>query len=513
MKNALKKVFLKDPSNYFFWLLLAFLIKALVPFLLLFFGHRTDPHLLGYGFIGDTPSYIDPIENLLAHGNYAPDRRMPGFGIIYLFFRLFGSYNFSYNTIIIIQLIISAVSVYVLALLARLILKSNAAFWLAFYFYLISSYSNYYDICLMTEPLCTAFLIFSTWFFALYFEKDKTKYLFFSGLFLTWAVFLRPVFALIVIAYGLILLWYIIKNKKNFIKPILAFGIVFIVADGTWIYRNYRVHNAFVPLAHGFYFPYIGDSYMSHEQEFVQSWGGAVDLPDPNSGLSWFGGILFPGEKEITKYDSLPGDIYTSKFNKDSLYILRDEVKEFMAMQSPAVDSFYRSVNKDWNKAFEILYHPLKPVSPAAAALQNKIDEKFDRYKQSIKSEHPFIYYVRGRLLLLKKFLFENNGEFFKRGQIPGLGKFMIFFNHALYLFILFAGIIGIFLLAWKGIRTNFLYLLLCTIPGYLIFIHPLILKLGDNRYLIPVWPFVIACAAYIVMSICKLFAKGSKNN
>lgn len=468
----------------------------------LLLGHRADPHLLSFGFIGDTPSYTDPIENLIANGHYIPDHRMPGYGAIYYLLRLLFSYNTTYNTIVIAQLIISSLSVYCLALLCRLVAKSDVIFYLAFYFFLISTYSNYYDICLMTEPLCSAFLIFGTWYFTLYFQKLKLKYLFYSGFFLAWAVFLRPVFVVILFIYGLLLLYYVIKNKKNFVKPIFMFSIVFILADGAWILRNYKVNHSFIPLSNGIYYPYIGDSYMRHTLEFVQCWGGAVDLPDPNSDLSWFGGILFPGEPEIKQYDSLPGDIYTSRFNKDSLYLLRAKVHAFMAMQKPAVDSFYHSVNKDWNKAFVILYEPLKPVSPAAARLQNDIDTRFDRYKASIKSEKPYLYYVKSKVILLRKFLFENNEQFFKRGQIPGLGKFMVSFYHFFYLFILFFGIAGMFLLAWKGIRSNISLLLLCIIPAYDIMVHPLVVRLADNRYLLPVWAFVIACAAYTVMVI-----------
>ena len=502
LKAKITKFFFRNPSKYVFWISLAFLLKGLIPFLQLLLGHRADPHLLSFGFIGDTPSYTDPVENLLANGHYSPDHRMPGYGAIYYVLRLLFSYNTTYNTIVIAQLIISSISVYCLALLCRLIAKSDVIFYAAFYFFLISTYSNYYDICLMTEPLCSAFLIFGTWYFALYFENFKLKNLFYSGFFLAWAVFLRPVFVAVLFAYGLILLYYALKNKKKFVKPILLFSISFIIADGAWIVRNYKVDRAFVPLSNGIYYPYIGDSYMRHMQEFVQSWGGAVDLPDPNSDLSWFGGILFPGEPEITHYDSLPDDIYTSKFNKDSLYLLRDKVHAFIAMQKPTVDSFYKAVNKDWFKAFAILYYPVKPVSPAAAALQNNIDAMFDRYKVSIQKEKPYLYYVKSRAILFRKFLFENNGQFFKRGQIPGLGKFMVSFYHFFYLFILFFGIAGMFLLAWKGLRSNILLLLLCIIPAYDMIVHPIIVHLADNRYLLPVWPFVIACAAYTMMVI-----------
>ena len=246
------------------------------------------------------------------------------------------------------------------------------------------------------------------------------------------------------------------------------------------------------------------------------AWGGAVDIPDPNSDISWFGGLLFPNEPDVKnyKYDSLPDYIYTSKFNKDSLYMLRSKVKAFVALQKPALDSFYKSTDSNWFKAFAIFYSPLKPVSPAAAALQTDIDNKFDRYTASIKNENPFLYYVKARLVLLRKFFFDNNEVFFKRGQIPGIGKLMVLFFHCYYLFLLFFGLVGIVLLGGKGIRNNFMALLFCVIPAYCIVIHPLVLRLADNRYLIPVWPFFIACAAYSISMIYNwLKPKADLNN
>ena len=315
--------------------------------------------------------------------------------------------------------------------------------------------------------------------------------------FCKYPVFIRTIFLL-----------YAIKNKMHFLKPLFIYSLAFILVDGAWIIRNYKVHRQFVPLTQYVHYPYVGDSYMEHDLEFVQSWGGAADLPDPHSAITWFGGILFPGRTEIKEYDSIPDYIYTSKFNKDSLYKLRSKVKAFIALQKPSVDSFYKSTDSNWFKAFSILYHPLKPVSPAAAALQNNIDEQFDRYKNSIKEEKPFLYNVTSRVSLLKKFLFENNAQYFKRGQIPGLGKFMVIFYYYSYLFLLFFGIIGIVLLCWKGVNSNILLLLLCTIPGYDIIIHPLVVKLADNRYLLPVWPFIIVCATYTLITLYNRFVK-----
>ena len=198
----------------------------------------------------------------------------PGYGVIYLFFRQFFSYTGSYNCIVILQLIVASLSVYCMAMLTMLLLKSDLAFHLCFYIFLISTYSNYYDICLMTESLSSSFLVFGAWFFSRYFFSKKVKHLFFSGFFLTWLVFLRPAFAPVIIIFGFILFLCAIKNKELIFKPIAFLVLPFLVFEGAWVSRNYSVHNKFIPLFNGIYYPYIDTSYMKPMFIFVQSWGG-----------------------------------------------------------------------------------------------------------------------------------------------------------------------------------------------------------------------------------------------
>lgn len=281
----------------------------------------------------------------MATGHYMPDHRMPGYGIIFLLFRLLFSYNTTYNCIIIIQLFLSASSVYLMALIARFLLKSRRAFYLTFYLYLICTYSNYFDVCLGTECMCTTFLLFATWLLILYTSFRKNSYLFFSGLFLTWTIFLRPAFAPALLIFGLILLIFFIKNKIKWLKPALIFMSTFILIDGAWTVRNQAVHHRIIPLTvDGVYYPYIDSSYMRPMFEFVETWGGASDIPDPNSAMSWFGGVLFPGEPVPAHYDSVPDYIYNSTFNKDSLVKLRLMVHTFIAIQKPAADSLLKNI-------------------------------------------------------------------------------------------------------------------------------------------------------------------------
>ena len=508
LKNRITRFFLRSPSKYIFWISLAMFFKALIPFLQLFLGHRADSHLLSFGFIGDGPSYTDPIEHLVATGHYSPDFRMPGYGAIYYLFRCMMSYNAAYNCMIILQLILASLSVYFTALLARLVLKSKRAFFVCFYLFLISTYSNYYDICIMSECACSAFLVFATWFFALYLHKHKLKYMLFSGIFLAWVVFLRPVFLPVFGLFGFIYLIYAFKNKIGFIKPLLILAIPFVIADGAWITRNYSVHKKIMPLTNSILYPYIDSSYMKNELQFVQSWGGAKEITDRTTAMSWFGGLLFPGEPELKNYHSVPDYVYTSAFNRDSLLRLKSKVHQLMAIQLPSLDSMFAKNNKDWNKVFPIFYYGLRPVSPQAAALQTDIENTFDKYTTSVKKEHKFLYYVKVPIILTKGFIYGDYMKvYFKRGNIGKLGPWIERFFNLFYLAMVFLGLAGAVLLLFKGFKSkSHQEWLLALIPIYTILIHTCIIRMcAENRLFMPAWPFVLACAAYTIVAAKNL--------
>ena len=180
-KNILKKTFLKNPNSPAFWLLLGLLFKGTL-FIATILNHPyTDIKGVWGAAWGDDTSYILPIENLLNHSMYSPDFRMPGYGAVYLLFRLIFPQAGACNALLIVQLILASVNVYYLALTAKNIFEKDSIFYLTFYLFLISSFSNFFDAYIASESLCTSFLIFSAYFFTRYFREEKSKYLFYAG--------------------------------------------------------------------------------------------------------------------------------------------------------------------------------------------------------------------------------------------------------------------------------------------------------------------------------------------
>jgi hypothetical protein len=432
--------------------------------------------------MGDTPSYLNPIESLLKTGSYLPDFRMPGYSGVYLLFRLIGDKAMACNLIIISQLLLAIMAAYSLALMAKMLFKSNRAFYICFYLFLISTYSNFYDAYLLTESFCASALVFAAYYLVLWFQSAKPKYLLFSGIFITWAIFLRPVFMPILLLMAFILIVQLIKNKRSWAKPLITLLLPFLLADGTWVTRNYINHKQFIPLTSSALYPEAANSYVQPLFEFVQSWGASTNYSDAKSALSWFDFYL-PGMVKPDHFDTIPNYIYTTRFNRDSLVYLKQLVH---ILQNKTLDS---------NKA---------------KAVQTELVEKLHIYTRSIAREKPFLYYIRTPLKLTKTFLYgPETKEYLKRGKVfHSLGTIIIAFNTLFYLAVLVLGLIGALLLIFRAYRESYLYLLFALLPIYVIVVHPMILRYAVNRFLMPSWPFLLVCATFTLLATYNRLSK-----
>ncbi|HTB31898.1 MAG TPA: hypothetical protein VK808_07725, partial [Bacteroidia bacterium] len=435
---------------------------------------------------GDTFSYLTPIDNLLAKGNYLPDFRMPGYGTAYLIFKLFFSTATACNILIVLQYLLASASVYFLALTTKNIFNSTRIFYFSFYIFLICNFPNFFDGYILTESLCTSFLIFSVYFFTNYFTSKKIVHLFLSSVFISWAIFIRPGFSLLLPVFALGLVF----QKRSGIKSNLKYGLIFlvpfIIVDSAWTIRNYHHYKKIVPLTAISNYPDVASTYLGPLFYFVQGWGGAYSLRDKEPDISWFE-YTYPGRIKPTHYDSLPDYIYTSKYNKDSLLHLK---KLIIALQNPMIDR------------------------TTAAAYQRELMFKFNKYREALQEEKPFLYYVRTPLKLTAIFLYgAYTKKYLDRGQT--LGRFNILlraFANTLYLTTLILGIIGMLFLLFKGYRHNILFILIALIPLYTIVLHAIVLRIPDTRFFMPTWPFLIICEAYALSVLSdKLYGNSQK--
>ena len=464
-----------DTKKWKYWLFIALLFKGILFVFQLSLNRTSFIHGFWGATGGDTNSYLSPIDNLLNSGSYSPDYRMPGYGFIYLILILFFSKVVTCNLIIILQLILSAISTYLLALTAGQLLNKKGAFYLVFYLYAISCFSNSFDIFLYTESFATSFMIFSVFYFVRYFNSHDKKQLLFSGIFLTWVIFLRPVFCLLPVLFLLIL---IIENKRKKIKvgfAMLLFIAPFLLCDGAWITRNYRQHRKILPLSTTVYYPELETSYYLPLKNFIGAWGGEY---------FWYSSSFILHERK----DSIPKYIYTSRFNRDSVSMVNRLVYEITK------DSTLPEATKEQ-------YDSIVKV-------------KCNQFTQSIKKEKPIIYFVKAPLVLLNGFLIHSGNSYMLFNKsVDKLNTFQFIINGFYYLFylvVIIMGFVGMFLM-YKYLIRGALLSLIIMIPLYDIFIHVIVFRECDSRYFIPVYSLMLICAVCAILRLFDRYFSGSE--
>jgi hypothetical protein len=482
----LKNFLIKDPYNWQFWLIVAFFVK-LVVFLIEIHVNNFHSTISGYWGDegGDTSSYLVPIDNLIHNGVYNPDFRMPGYGIFYLPLALIFPKAVACNMLIMLQMVLCAVSTYLLPLIALELFKKRVFFYVTFFLYLTCIFSFMYEMRLLTESLTTSLLIISVFCFVTYFKNYNAQGLVISGICLTGVVFLRPVFAVLWAFFLILLISNLIKMKRQVYLPVLIFTFFFMVCDGTWILRNYLHYKTISPLTRTLMYPSLEQGYEGSVMKFVCSFGGDFRRWDPRTETHWLDSnnlITFDMEDTVFVLDKdtvfngkkipmargipFPKDIYTSKFNLDSLMLLRKLIVQYNSQ----IDT---------------------TEMERSAQLKN-IKYKLHLYTQSIMDEKPMLYQVIARLRLLRRFLSEASYDF------P-----YVRFTYRIYRAINFAiiglGIVGIILMGIYIFKLSKLPII-PIIPLWVIFIHPLVLRFDEGRYFVPAFPFMLICAIYAVV-------------
>ena len=467
-------------GKWYYWVILAVLFKSVMFSLLTYeLGTTTDSYIgISDGNeIGDARSYLQPVENLIQTGNYDPDYRMPGYAAIYYLFRMIFSIPGAQNALVVLQSLLSALSVYALARSAYLLFKSTRIFYLVFFAFLISTYTQILDLYLITESLSVSASIFAVYYFIRGSKENKNSFLFISGIWITWLIFLRPVYVPYLLLFiGILFVKGVIIRipRQTIFKGILILLTPFIIVDGIWIIRNYSKYSTIQPLTKSLLFPDVQKSYYIELMSFLQSWGGSYIFWDPSAEIHLLGieestnGIPFKGNEDI----KFPENIYTTQFNSDSLSIVRTLVSSLQK----------EIVSKD-----------------SIGIVNDILTEKLRRYTQSVISEHPFIYHVTSRLKYFKIFLIHSGTYNLMRDPWSDLGlirKAIKIFYSAFYLYLILTGFAGCILLFLHSHKH--MYLIFPALAVYSILIFLCILRLPEMRYFVPAYPFMLICSMYV---------------
>lgn len=468
-------------SNKWFWLGLAFVIKL---FFFLYFLHQYDKSLFDFNSqvigqsTGDTWTYLNPIDNFLCNGEYAPDFRMPGYGAIYLFFRFFFNPLLASNLLIVLQLLLASVSVYCLALTAQYIFKSEKYFFITFLIYLFSSYPSYFDVLLVTESFSISSLIFNIYFLIQYQQTRKSQWLFVSGFLLCWCIFLRPVFFPLLILQLFYLFFFFSKVRifafRKKLLLLLLFMLPFICAESVWVASNYSHHKRFIFLTQSINYPWADKDFVA-VRDFVSAWGGDAYY-EPNAEIFWFEyhRELFNLSTEDIQKIKFPQYIYMTKFNYDSLVAVKNYIK---------------------------LSHDTTLSVNQRNFYQLKVTDKLNQYSQLIKNENPAVYYLYAPVKMLGRFIFQSGSHFWFFRPFSTLNifeKYIKLFYSMLYWTIIILGSAGCFAIIIKHVRDFNLKFVITFIPLYFILVHPIFLRLPEERYIIPAYPFLTVIAVYV---------------
>ena len=440
-------------SNYLFWIFIAIIVKGLFFWSNVYLNYDETKPLLGY-FTHDSGEYYDSMNSLYETGNYSPDIRMPGLGIIFLFFRIFFEKKIVLNIILILQWLVSGLAIYTLALTISRVTKKERVFYFVFFLFLFTHFIFLWNNFLLSESLCMSFFIFAIYYLNRFLMYDKRKYLFLAGLFFTWCVFIRPVFLLFYGIAAIFLLVYFIRERKS-VKSIFINGILFLVLfcifDTSWIARNLIVKNKFKYLNDiDWYSKLSASSPDPALYFFLESWGG-----DLENERHWFE-IDYKIDYEY-RDTIIPDRIYTTQFNKDSLILVKKRIQIFKAHPS---DSIVALIN---------------------SSLMN--------FTESIKNEKPFTFYIGSGMIFMKRLIFSGYfpynvfDENFQR--LPIIIKIAKLTKAVLFYILFFIGMVyALLLLSWK--QKNYVLLMLIVIAFSNLIYIAFFFKTPEFRYVLP---------------------------
>lgn len=478
--NTLREFFKSERP--IFWFLIALLVRTPV-FLLLLLHNGCHQSLWGWGAEnGDTWSYFDPIDALLQGRGYSPDFRMPGYGVPYWLFRHVTAPPGAGTLIVLAQSLLSAFSCVALRAVARETGLTSRSVHITFWSYALFPRIIGYDVAYFPESFCIAAMIIGLhgWFVTL--RTRSHVWALWSGSWLAWAVFLKPVMGLWLpfLALGAL----IARSTTWQARTSLALTLLvpFLFTDGAWAFRNWRTHERFLPLNNGFLLPWLTESNIYPVMRYMQAVGGNYIWWDPSAEIRWFnvreGENNGPGRRKDEGV-RMPRFALTERCTEDSLNLLASELKEY-------------STTNDAGRA------RLKPI----------IRARCDRYIRLYREDAPFQYHMGARLRLAQHFFgMAGSAGLFgdDRVQRRWYVRMLDAVERCWYWSVIPFGLLATFWHALKR-RTDVRLRLFAIAVLVNLFVHPWALRFCEGRYLMPLvpWLLLFAVLAFDRMSRSK---------
>src|SRR6185312_8001041 len=372
-----------DLSNWKLFFITAIVIKLALLSFIITLAHNWH----GLVIQPDDGSYFSAVDNFLYNhcycyiANLPFAGRMPGYSLVYLLFRLVLSPTPAVMAVVVFQFLLSCISAYVLCLIAFNIFNSTRVAVLTFFLYCISAFPGIFDLYIVAESLSASVFIFTLYYLFKAFEsfEKRNKYLFLSGIFLTWAIFLRPYIGIFIIIIPIFILskLYVAKTAtiKNLFISLLLFGLPFALCESAWVYRNYNATHRLILLEDDMQLSY-GKVYSLPWlaiDNLVYTWGEDATNFNEGSAGSYFRNV------QDKAFKGFPARVFhnVSTYNNDSLVHLKAMYMKYMTT---------RDTNE--SKALEATILKLSEV-----------------YKQDYITHNRFAYYTYKPYTCLKRLI------------------------------------------------------------------------------------------------------------
>ena len=234
-------------SNWLFWLCCILCIRVLIFGYFLLQSYQLNPDRIisniavqqndYYMFLGVVDNYFKTgVYELYEGSNKVFAGRLPGYSVPYLFLRYLFPQPVSIAILICLQIFLSAISVYLLALLSIKWFKNEKLFFPIILIFSFSTYSSIYDLFTLAESFSVSAVIFGFYFLTKAIQDQRKSLFLLAGFFIAWAIFLRPFLGLLILFIPLIIFIYLLKNQPNIklinnFKRVLLFTLPFIVFE------------------------------------------------------------------------------------------------------------------------------------------------------------------------------------------------------------------------------------------------------------------------------------------
>ncbi len=300
--------------------LFIFLVKLVQGYYLSYLTKCSNPEIsLGKIALasGDTNSYIEPIENFIANGDYFSNNgrelvyagRMPYYGVYYFPFRVILGKDFAFDALVVFQIIVDSFSIFLTFIFIIKLFDQTLAS-LFFIIILIATHVSHFDIYVSPESLTSSFLLLTLIFWLNHTLEGKGILI--LSLVIGLLVCLKPYY---VVLYPIVLLlsldFKLLKRSLGiiFIEGIWYCGILILLL-APWTVRNFLKFKEFIPFQQNITASYYYSEADLACREFIIAWGGNFVFWEKTAA-----GCYFYPNKDLPCIFTFPDRALTSGYN------------------------------------------------------------------------------------------------------------------------------------------------------------------------------------------------------